>query len=282
VGEVPEKYKTRAEWLLFEIEEKIRSTGAKIIVIDSLDRISDGILRTREAAFLMSRLHLLKRELGLSILVLASINRRSDNAPLTSGRLLITRTISAFADSVFALGRCRWDERLRYLKHLASRSTDIIYDSEYLPAISLAQDENCFLSFWFNGFRSEERMLDPYLNQSRLERADEIKELRAMGLSQRDIAECRSMSLGSVNRALKMWSPYDDSHKRPRPTKPAKTAEQLSEPPASAGGQLEPPLPATGSLSNQTNIATRLEPASPANSPESGKPDSKQQRTMKE
>ncbi len=101
-------------------------------------------------------------------------------------------------------------------------------------------------------------MLDPYLSQSRLDRADEVKELLAEGLTQRDIAECRSMSLASVNRALKMWSPYDDRPKpRPRPvsarpTKPAKTAEQpsepgavatgssdLSEPPASAGGQSE-------------------------------------------
>ena len=258
---VPEKYKTRGQWLFAEIESKIRSTGARIVVIDSLDRLADGILRTREAAYLMSRLNLLKHELGLSILVLANISRRSDNSPLTAGRLLITRTISAFADSVFAIGRCRWDERLRYLKHLASRSTDIIYDSEYLPAIGLSSDEGFFLSFWFDGFYSEETLLDPYLSQARLDRADEVKELLAEGFTQRDIAICRNMSLGSVNRALKISSPYDDRPKPPPrkpvpacPTKVAETVEHAkgdirleagspavseSEPPVSAGGRSE-------------------------------------------
>jgi hypothetical protein len=230
-AEVPAEYKSMAEFLLAEIESEIRSSDARVVIIDSIERLTGDIMRSREAAFVMSRLNRLKHELGLSILVLANLARRSDNAPLAAGRLLVTRTISAFADSVFAVGHCRWDERLRYLKHLNSRSTDIIYDTEYLPVFTLMRDNGIFLSFWFERFYAEQAMLDPYLNKTRLTRADQVKQMAAEGVSQREIAHQMGMSLGSVNRSLKMWSPYDDRPKppprpaRPRPTKIAKTVE---------------------------------------------------------
>ncbi|MEP6849210.1 MAG: AAA family ATPase, partial [Acidobacteriota bacterium] len=234
-AETPGQYKTRAEYLLAEIETEIRKRDAKIVIIDSLDRMTEyGILRSREAAYIMSRLNLLRHELGLSVLVLAQLSRRSDASPLSATRLLTTRTISAFADSVFAIGICRGDERLRYLKHLGSRSTGIIYDSSYLPVLCLWPCETNFLSFQLNGFVDEAEMLDAYSDQQRHDRSDEVKEMAAEGWKQREIGVRLSMSLGSVNRALNIWSPYDDRPKPPpppapkpvRPTKRVKTVEQ--------------------------------------------------------
>ncbi|MEP7076463.1 MAG: DnaB-like helicase C-terminal domain-containing protein, partial [Acidobacteriota bacterium] len=236
----PDQYKTRAEFLLAEIEAEIRKRDAKVVIIDSLDRMTEyGILRSREAAYIMSRLNLLRHELGLSVLVLAQLSRRSDSSPLSATRLLTTRTISAFADSVFAIGMCRGDERLRYLKHLGSRSTGIIYDSSYLPVLCLWPCETNFLSFQLNGFVDEAEMLDAYSDQQRHDRSDQVKEMAAEGWKQREIAVRLSMSLGSVNRALNIWSPFDDRPKplpppptpKPKPARPTKRVETVEQEP---------------------------------------------------
>jgi hypothetical protein len=223
--------------VLEAIESEIKRTGAKVVIIDNIDRFNGEIMRARDIAYVMSRLKRLKASLGLSILILAHLPRHRPNAPLGVDRLMATRTLCAFADNVFAIGQSRWNERSRYLKHLKATSTDLVYDDEYVPTFLVYKKQGRFLSFNFQGFRREETLLDPYLSRTRLDRSDRVKELAATGKSQRHIAAYLDLSLGSVNRALNMWSPYDDRPKpappkpkpvrkpRPRPTKTAKTVE---------------------------------------------------------
>jgi len=236
----PKDCKRFEDFVLEAIESEIKRTGAKVVIIDNIDRFNGEIMRARDIAYVMSRLKRLKAMLGLSILVLAHLPRRRPNAPLGVDRLMATRTLCAFADNVFAIGQSRWNERSRYLKHLKATSTDLVYDDEYVPTFLVYKKQGRFLSFNFQGFRREQILLDPYLSRTRLDRSDRVKELAATGKSQRHIAAYLDLSLGSVNRALNMWSPFDDRPKpappkpkpvrkpRPRPTKTAKTVEQVS------------------------------------------------------
>jgi hypothetical protein len=222
----PKDFKRFEDFVLASIETEVRESNARVVIIDNIDRFNGEIMRTRDIAYVMNRLKKLKASLGLSILVLAHLPRRNPKAPLAVDRLMSTRTLCAFADNVFAIGQCRWDERCRYLKHLKARSTDLVYDSEYVPTFLVFKQEGNFLSFTYEGLRREETLLDPYLNKTRLERSDQIKEMAARGDSQRAIAHRLDMSLGSVNRALRMWSPSDGGCNC-RPTKIAKTVEQV-------------------------------------------------------
>jgi hypothetical protein len=222
----PDDGKRLEDFILDGIETEIVESGAKVVIIDSIDGFNGRVMRSRDIAYVMNRIKRLKAKFGLSILVLAHLTHRNPTTPIAADRLIATRTLVSFADSVFAIGQCRWDERHRYIKHLRSKSTDIVFDAEYVPAFFLSKvgSLGSFLSFNFDGFRREETMLDAYLNKTRLKRADEVKELAAEGRGQREIAVYLDMSLGSVNRSLHMWSPFDD-----RPAKIADTVEQANE-----------------------------------------------------
>jgi hypothetical protein len=223
---VPKEFNRFEDFVLAGIEAEVRRTDAKIIIIDSIDRFNGEIMRTRDIAYVMNRLKKLKAGLGLSILVLARLPGRNPRQPLAVDRLMATRTLCSFADNAFAIGTCRWDEQYRYLKHIRSQSTELIYDASHVPTFKIHKKNGNFLSFEFDGFRPESVHLDAYMNKYRLESSDRAKQLAAEGLTQREIAARLDISLGAVNRSLQMWSPFDGGCNC-SPTKSAKTVEQV-------------------------------------------------------
>jgi predicted transcriptional regulator len=195
---------------LAELEDAIRASRARVVVIDSMAWLQGPNITARHTVPLMRELKRLQSTLGLSILVLAHNPRRDTSRPLTISGLHGAGVICNFADSVFAIGQSRIDNSFRYIKHIKSRSTELTCDEKNVLVGEIRKWEKNFLSFRFYKFRPESDHLVRELNPMIEERAEMIKEMSDGGMTQREIAAKLGISLGSVNRYLQMAREDED------------------------------------------------------------------------
>ena len=149
--------KLNFEDLLFQkIENDIRETEAKVLVIDNLTFLKmQSTQETQPALEVMRRLNNLKKEFDLSILVLAHTPKRPLNRPITINDLAGSKHLSNFADSISSIGRSMQGNEIRYIKQIKpSRSAELIYDIDNVITCRLIKND-CFLSFEFISFNSE-------------------------------------------------------------------------------------------------------------------------------
>jgi hypothetical protein len=209
--DIPEEYKTYEEYLLASIGDTIRASRAKMIVIDSMAWLQGPNITARHTVPLMRELKRLTSTLGLSILVLAHNPRRDTSRPLTISGLHGAGVICNFADSVFAIAQSRIDSSFRYIKHIKSRSTELVCDETNVLVGEIRKWEKNFLSLRFHRYSPESHHLVKEINPLLEERARMIREMsEERGMTQREIAAQLGISLGSVNRYLQMTREDDD------------------------------------------------------------------------
>jgi predicted transcriptional regulator len=190
---------------LASIEDVIRASRAKVVVIDSIAWLQGPNITARHTVPLMRELKRLQSTLGLSILILAHNPRRDTSRPLTISGLHGAGVMCNFADSVFAIGQSRIDSSFRYIKHIKSRSAELTCDESNVLVGEVRKWEKNFLSFRFHRYSPESDHLVKELNPLLEERANMIKEMsEERGMTQREIAAKLGISLGSVNRYLQM------------------------------------------------------------------------------
>jgi hypothetical protein len=196
---------------LAELEETIRASRAKVVVIDSIAWLQGPNITARHTVPLMRELKRLQSTLGLSILILAHNPRRDNSRPLTISGLHGAGVMCNFADSVFAIGQSRIDSSFRYIKHIKSRSTELTCDESNVLVGEIRKWEKSFLSFRFYKFGPESEHLAKEINPLLRARAELIKEMSDEDeMTQREIAAELGISLGSVNRYLQMTREDED------------------------------------------------------------------------
>jgi hypothetical protein len=210
IREMPPEFKTLEHWFLASIEDKIRSTRAKVVIIDSIVWLQGERMTARHTVPLMRQLQRLRSRYDLSILILAPNSRRDTFQPLRINSLYGAGVMRNFADSVFALGDSRIDASFRYIKHLKSRSTEIVCGEDNVLVGEIRKWEKNFLSFRFHRYSPESDHLVRELNPMVEARAAMIREMSDDGKTQREIAKKLGISLGSVNRYLQMTRDDDD------------------------------------------------------------------------
>jgi len=105
---------------------------------------------TDSALHLMRQLNKLKRELAISILVLAHTPKISQSEPITINHLAGSKHLSNFADSVSAIGKSTWSPNVRYWKQVKpSRSAELIYDTSNVITCELDKKDSRFLTYNF-------------------------------------------------------------------------------------------------------------------------------------
>lgn len=267
LAKMPDSFKRIEEFILLRVVQELEQTQARVLIIDNIDRLNGQVMGTRDLAFVMSRLRTMKAICGLSILILADLPRRSHRSPLSSDRLMSSRFLSTFADSVFAVGRCRRDDSYRYVKHFRSAGSEVLFDEEHVPTFRILKEGGNCLAFRFEFYKSESYHLEPACPRHDRDRLNRIKSLAASGITQRRIAKFMEMSLGAVNRAVKMWAPWNEN--------PAKASPELLEelnqaetPDARAErstSSTELPYCRASAKSSPTKIAQNVEHPTPAN-----------------
>ncbi|MEQ3655901.1 MAG: AAA family ATPase [Dokdonia sp.] len=201
-AEIPTEI-TFENYLNQSLEQSITETGAKVLVIDNITYLKNETERSKDALPLMKYLKALKSKYGLSILALAHTPKRDLSRPITQNDLGGSKMLYNFIDSCFAIGQSNTDKNLRYIKQIKARNTAMIYDTENVIVCQLDKPYN-FLAFEFLDIGAEREHLKQYSEKDRESTIEQAKELSKKGYSQRNIAKELGISLGAVNKYLKM------------------------------------------------------------------------------
>lgn len=199
---VPKHFKDFQEYLNYSLEFEIVETGAKVLIVDNITYLKNATETAKDALPLMKELIRLKKKHNLSIMALAHTPKRDLSKPLTVNDLQGSKMLSNFADSIYAIGESAKDKNLRYLKQIKARNTEIIYDTENVATCQVTKPNN-FLMFEFLNLGSEREHLKVLTDTDKTNLIQQVKNLSAMGKSQRAIAKELGIPLTSVNRYSK-------------------------------------------------------------------------------
>lgn len=190
------------DYLNFSIEKTIQETKAKILIVDNITYLKNGVEKAKDALPLMKHLNFLKRKFGLSILALAHTPKRDLSRPITINDLQGSKMLANFCDSCFAIGTSHRDSGIRYLKQIKVRSSELKYDMENVIKCQIHQPDN-FLRFEYMGWGNENEFLKLHTDDEKTALIKEVKSWSEKGLSQRKIAKEMNISVGAVNKYLK-------------------------------------------------------------------------------
>lgn len=192
------------EYLLSSLEQKIISTGTRVIIIDNITYLKHETEKAKNALPLMKELKALNRKYQLSMLVLAHTPKRDLSKPITHNDLQGSKMLINFCDSAFAIGSSIKDQKLRYLKQIKARSTEICYDSDNVCLCLIDKPSN-FLQFEFIAFGNEREHLKVLSSKDKAQLEQSIIELKQSqpALSNRAIAKQLGINHMKVNRLLK-------------------------------------------------------------------------------
>ena len=198
----PDHFKDFQEYLNFSLEFEISESRTKILIVDNITYLKNATETAKDALPLMKELIRLKKRYDLSILALAHTPKRDLSRPLTVNDLQGSKMLSNFADSIFAIGESAKDKNLRYIKQIKARNSEEKYHSENVVVCQVAKPDN-FLRFEFLNFGNEREHLKNLTDNDKKELIQKVKDLSAMGESQRSISRTLGISLGTVNNYLK-------------------------------------------------------------------------------
>lgn len=189
--------------LIKAIESQIKDTGAKILIIDNLTYLSAHNEKAKDALPLMKKLKELKSKYNLSILILAHTPKRDLSKPITRNDLQGSKMLINFCDSAFTIGESHQDKQLRYFKQIKQRNCEQIFDAEYVCICQITKEYN-FLQFEFLQYGNENEHLKQRTEKDKQSIIEQVKVMNLQGHSQRKISTELGISLGAVNKYLKM------------------------------------------------------------------------------
>lgn len=137
------------------IKDKLLDTKAKIMILDNLSYLSTQTAEAEYAGVIMDGLTRLKRELKISIMVIAHTPKIEEWKPLSKTNMAGSKILSNFADGVFAIGRTR--NGGRYLKLLKTRMVSEPDEKSLLPYFNIISEP--YLHFEKVGDETEKKLL---------------------------------------------------------------------------------------------------------------------------
>jgi RecA-family ATPase len=214
-AEMPERFKDLDEWVNFSFEQAVVTGDAKVIIVDNITYMRDELEKSHIASSMMKMLNHLKKKFGLSILALAHTPKRDNTKPLSSNDLGGSKMLVNFADSCFAIGKSNNDENIRYIRQIKVRDSEHKYTKDNVKVYQISKNSN-FLGFEHIGYSPESDHLKILSEKEKADLPQRIKNLSEMGLSQREIASRCQVSVGTVNRYLKMNESNESDEREPQ------------------------------------------------------------------
>ena len=192
LDEINQDLKLDFDDLLFEkFKCDIETLDIEVLIIDNISFLNQYTTQNTDAALnLMRRLNKLKRETGISILVLAHTPKKPANEPISINHLAGSKHIPNFADSVSALGKSVQDKEWVYWKQVKpSRSAPIYYDSENVLVLEKGKKDDIFLGYEVVGMGQENEHLSKSMDNVREEKIELAKQMKSEGKTLAEIAE---------------------------------------------------------------------------------------------
>lgn len=195
--------KSFEDFLIYSLEQSIIKTNAKVIILDNITFLKSGTESAKDALPLMKDLKSLKNKYSLSILVLAHTPKRDLSKAISRNDLAGSKMLINFCDSSFTIGESSKDKNLRYIKQIKQRNTENIYNAENVCVCEITKQQS-FLGFELVEYSSESEHLKNFTEQDRDGIIEEVKLLSSEGKTQREISAELGISLGAVNKYLRM------------------------------------------------------------------------------
>jgi hypothetical protein len=192
---------TFEDFLNDSLEQSIKDSGAKVLIIDNLTYLKNETEKAKDALPLMKHLKALKNKYELSILALAHTPKRDLSKPITRNDLQGSKMLINFCDSSFSIGESHSDKNLRYLKQIKQRNTEQIYDAENVCVCQIDKPHN-FLLFEFVNFGKEWEHLKQHTEKDKENLAEKVSELKQQGRSLREIGSELGISHQQAKRIL--------------------------------------------------------------------------------
>ena len=139
-GKVIEGYDGFSDMFFTNLRSEINATEARALIVDNitfLDRRSTA--NANIAMSIMRGLEMIKNQCVISILVLAHTPKRRPWEPMTELDLQGSINLGNFADSMFAIGRSRRGDDLRYIKQVKVRTGRPEYGASCVPMFRLGK-----------------------------------------------------------------------------------------------------------------------------------------------
>lgn len=203
------------ESYLYGIDEVIKNTGARVVIVDNLTWLCNDSEKCGNAATFMKGLMMLKFKYEISMLVIAHTPKRDMTSPITPNSLAGSKRLMNFFDSAFAIGQSAQDENLRYIKQIKCRNGSFQYDSENVILCEIVKAPDGFLHFEIVGFSTEREHLKVRTDKEIDEQHEQILSLKSKGLSLHKIAEKLGISYSRVQRFNKNGSAGSMVHDEP-------------------------------------------------------------------
>jgi hypothetical protein len=184
------------------IEEQVVATGARVVIVDNLTFISRQSQEAKDALPLMRALYKMKREHGLSMLILGHTPKRDPSRPLSINDVAGSAHLANLVDAIVGLGRSAKDPSYRYLKQLKQRSSEEEYGADAVAVLSIEKAHN-FLGFTRIGTAPEADHLAETSVSEKAHRDASILALHEQGHSYREVAAKLSCSKNTVGRVVK-------------------------------------------------------------------------------
>lgn len=204
-GEIYEPGKKMTGKIFEIIETCLDKTKASTLIVDNITALSGEDSRDGNVAMdLMSYLDRLKREMGLSIMILGHTPKKYEYTPLTNSDLAGSSKLIQFADSAFAIGKSQQGHDFRYLIQTKySRTKKEAFNNQNVITIKKVFNHNC-LKFEYEGIQKESDHISSDGDDKKLQAIT----LKNQGLTVRAIAEKLGVSTGTVSN----WTKNERGH----------------------------------------------------------------------
>lgn len=183
-----------------EIERAVSITNANIIILDNITALA--LKPTKEGDVAMEIMRTLKKlaSQGKSILVLAHTPKLLEGISLTNDKVMGSKYLSIFADSVFFLGKSFKDKTQRYIKHTKARNDEMLNEVIVIQVLN----ENSFLGFEFVEYDEEyNHLISSYQEKSKEVDVKLVLRFHQQGMSYREIASQLGVSKSTIGRVIK-------------------------------------------------------------------------------
>ncbi|MFM7024426.1 MAG: AAA family ATPase [Flavobacteriales bacterium] len=188
------------EYVFSRIAHAVDELQAEVVIVDNITYlVMQSIVDQDVAINLMRCLDLLKKEKGVSILVLAHTPKVDRALPLTINSLGGSKHISNFSDSVSAIGRSKQGIKIRYWKQIKCRQFEEVYTDSNVFGMEITKPDKK-IEFVFLNTGSEQEHLPHAKADAKAVNLQHVLRLHSEGRSLNEITAETGVPRSTVSR----------------------------------------------------------------------------------
>ena len=193
---------TDMEAAILQSIQQAANDGITHFFVDNITFLCNDSEKGQTAGEFMMKLIKLKRKYHLTLVVIAHTPKRDRRQPITQNDLAGSAKLINFFDAGVAIGISAKDEALRYVLQVKVRTGKYVLTSSHVAIYRLDHRDN-YTQFVFEGYGNEKEHLREKSPETDMEDMQALVNLKAKGLSIRQIVDETGFKQTTVFRKLK-------------------------------------------------------------------------------